>query len=206
MLNTDLTEDKSYNEYFKDYNYHEMKLIMECLRGCCGTKYEVIGYNDIVKKELYSLVSEVMNQQAVECCVKAREFSDHSLLPNINLQKLFEYTCSKLLGCQNLEEKLIELLKKEKDEIIRFQYTYILFCEAYWKRTENSLNLFRDAILGLAFCEECHEEIKQKIRDYLENNEKFERVVVCMRKIRNYYVVMLHKRNTAENIFTDKEN
>ena len=47
--------------------------------------------------------------------------------------------------------------------------------------------------------------VKDMIKKYQEerNSEYYEKIIVEYRKIRNEYVKLLHKKNTAEDDFTD---
>lgn len=200
LLNPDLTMSQSENKYFKNSDYHYTKLVMECIRAIHYKNVNVIGYNT-----LFNATCKSLDEKEIKSCIKARELSDITYMPVVDINELLEETFAVLFKEQNYISLIInELIFSETNDIILFQYAMIIF----WKSWSEA-RYFKDTLVILkkiGFVVPFVNEISEIFEIYLstKNNLTKEKVILSIRKIRNLYVELLHQQNTKETFFIDR--
>ena len=200
LLNPDFTMSKNENKYFKNSDYHYMKLTMECIRAIHYNAPNVLGYNT-----LFGLRCKTLNEKENNSCIKARELSNRTYMPDIDINILLDEAFTVLFHEKNYIHLIVnELVSSDTSDIILFQYAMLLF----WKGLSEDRYLHDTFYIfkKVEFVEPFIDEINDNFTSYLSDKSTFakEKVILCIRKIRNLYVELLHRQNTGELLFVDK--
>lgn len=194
ILNPDMTENKCHNQYFKQSNYHYLKLIVECIKAINYKNSNVFGYNDLISVDCEILCSEDIKQ-----CVKARELSNIDYLPKAKIDFFIENAFKVLFDDNKYIDKVMYMTQYEANDIKLFQYATIFF----WKSLNDKSYLERmfGVIDSISFVRPFQDEVTNLTQKGV--SLELEEVIIFMRKIRNVYVEHLHYQNTRETIFVD---
>lgn len=126
-------------------------------------------------------------------------------MPDIDINILLDEAFTVLFHEKNYIHLIVnELVSSDTSDIILFQYAMLLF----WKGLSEDRYLHDTFYIfkKVEFVEPFIDEINDNFTSYLSDKSTFakEKVILCIRKIRNLYVELLHRQNTGELLFIDK--
>lgn len=205
FLHPDLTENKEDGQYFKNLEYHRLKLFVECLRLLGADDY-VVGYNEIFLKGVYNKISDIMSLEDILKCLKARELNDTSLLPDIDLLDFVQRALKKSFMTDNMLDLVKEVYAVESNPKYLYHNATIALAMSVNSSFENEyLHFFCDSIIKSGIGMGYHDCIARTIDDYVycKTRHNFENIIVLFRKITNEYTEIVHFYNTSEHIFVD---